>query len=41
MKKALIIASIPFMVISSLAVISLIALIKAVEEAHDDDMFWE
>jgi hypothetical protein len=41
MKKALVIASIPMMVISSLAVISVIALIKAIEEAHDDDMFWE
>jgi hypothetical protein len=41
MKKALVVVSIPLMVISSLAVISLIALIKAVEEAHDDDFFWE
>jgi hypothetical protein len=41
MRKALVVASIPLMVISSLAVISIIALIKAVEEAHDDDLFWE
>lgn len=41
MKKALVLASVPLMVISSLAVIAVIALIKAVEEAHDDDFFWE
>jgi hypothetical protein len=41
MKKALVLASVPLMVISSIAIIGVIALIKAVEEAHDDQFFWE
>jgi hypothetical protein len=41
MKKALVLASVPLMVVSSIAVIAIIALIKAVEESHDDQFFWE
>lgn len=41
MKKFLVFVTIPFIVIGGLAVVSTIALIKAIEEAHDDDYFWE
>lgn len=41
MKIILTIVVVPFMVLSSLIVIGTIAVIKAVEESHDDDLFWE
>lgn len=41
MKKLLVLASVPFMIASSLFVIGTIALIKKVEEDFDKDIFWE
>lgn len=41
MKKLLVLASVPFMIASSLLVIGTIALIKKVEEDFDKDIFWE
>jgi hypothetical protein len=41
MKKLLILTTLPLMVISGLAVVALISVIKAIEEAHDDQYFWE
>jgi hypothetical protein len=41
MKKLLILTTLPLMVISGLAVVALFSVIKAIEEAHDDQYFWE
>lgn len=41
MKKFLVLVSLPAIVFSGIAVVAIIALIKAVEESHDDEFFWE
>lgn len=41
MKKIMVVMSLPMMIFSSFIVIGALALIKSIEEKHDDEYFWE
>lgn len=41
MKSLLVKSILPIIVVSGLLMIGLIAVIKTIEEAHDDQYFWE
>lgn len=41
MKKLLVLTALPLITVTGLLTIGFIAIIKAIEEAHDDEFFWE